>query len=332
MLKSIKPGVGWKKSNRDLLVVQIGFDEQISEVKIGVIEELVREYAYQLRVFVARPAVFVFVLAFAALGSFTLASGGINSSKPGDSFYIAKIVSEKAQLALTFNDIEKAKLGLEFAENRTREIARVLVDFNKDKLDKDNKVQRLTNDFKDEINKIKEYNVVASGKNENLELDEQNEAEFEINDTSIDNLTVTDAQVTPNDDDQKVFSAYLGKVSKGIQLQENNTNKDLHKVLDDATELIENKDYVGTLNKLEEASAIIEIEENAIIVENSNDQIDSEINEIVELLQSEQEIVSTSSEEALPVLDDTNLLVEDEATSTVKEIKDDVELKADSRE
>jgi hypothetical protein len=40
---------------------------------------------------------------------------------PGDFFYFAKVLTEKIQLALTFNDVEKAKLLSEFANERIAE-------------------------------------------------------------------------------------------------------------------------------------------------------------------------------------------------------------------
>ena len=49
-------------------------------------------------------------------------------TKPGDSLYIAKIVSEKTQYALTFDDKSKAQLGLQFATNRVEEMNKVLAE------------------------------------------------------------------------------------------------------------------------------------------------------------------------------------------------------------
>ncbi len=292
-LRKVKPDLLWKNSNRELLISQIGFEHKESEQKVNVLTEVIKDLAMDLKVYASRPGVFVVMLALIALGGPIYAAKNLNKAKPGDSLYIAKIVSEKAQLALTFNQVEKAKLGLEFAENRTREIAKVLVQFNKDRQEKDTKVQKLTNDFKGEINKIKEYEVVKESKiKTDLNTEKITSAVKQGENKSNDEI---DSTIILDDDETKVFSAYLGRAKDGIQL----TEKEFHKVLDDATGLIESKDYVGTLNKLEEASAIIEtVEDNAILdVDNKDLSLNSEIHEIVDLLQAKENIKSTSTKE-----------------------------------
>ena len=292
-LRKVKPDLLWKNSNRELLISQIGFEHKESEQKVNVLTEVIKDLAMDLKVYASRPGVFVVMLALIALGGPIYAAKNLNKAKPGDSLYIAKIVSEKAQLALTFNQVEKAKLGLEFAENRTREIAKVLGQFNKDRQEKDTKVQKLTNDFKGEINKIKEYEVVKESKiKTDLNTEKITSAVKQGENKSNDEI---DSTIILDDDETKVFSAYLGRAKDGIQL----TEKEFHKVLDDATGLIESKDYVGTLNKLEEASAIIEtVEDNAILdVDNKDLSLNSEIHEIVDLLQAKENIKSTSTKE-----------------------------------
>jgi len=77
--------------------------------------------------------------------------GGVyesKNSKPGDSLYIAKIISEQAQLAMTFNDKDKARLGLEFATNRAKEITQVLEESKEPAAQKSETVAKLSQNFK----------------------------------------------------------------------------------------------------------------------------------------------------------------------------------------
>ena len=260
ILKEVRPSSEWKEGNRSLLISQItSAQEEKICIEMGVFEAVFKSIMRDARVFLIQPSVVVVGLVAVLIGMPTLSPGIVNNSKPGDSLYIAKKVSEKAQLAITFNENDKAKLGLEFAENRTREITKVLVEFSKTKKDKDGKVQKLTNDFKEEIGKIKTYDVVSVGV-DNVGEDK----DVDVNE-SIDDAEGEDVVKVETGAEAKVFSASLSRVEDGIELAENNMKADLHEVLDDAKKMIDNKDYIGTLNKLEEANGIIEnVGENGI--------------------------------------------------------------------
>ena len=123
-LKGVRPDREWKKTNRELLYSQISAQAD-DNVKIGWFKSLERQLSIAfLRV--SQPAMTVLLIIIFIFGGSVLSLRAARNTTPGDSMYIAKILSEKTQYALTFNEKSKAKLGLEFAGNRVKEINKVL--------------------------------------------------------------------------------------------------------------------------------------------------------------------------------------------------------------
>ena len=153
-LKKIKPDENWKKNYREVLYSQIsaGQNSEKPESKIRFIFEEV--ILGKIFISFTRP---IWATTLASILILVVGVGGVyasKNSKPGDSLYIAKIISEKAQLAMTFDEKGKAKLGLEFATNRAKEITQVLEEQNYPEDQKTQKVEQLTQNFKKEIAKL----------------------------------------------------------------------------------------------------------------------------------------------------------------------------------
>jgi hypothetical protein len=110
--------------------------------------------------------------------------------------YIAKIINEKTQLALTFDDKGKAQLGLEFATNRVDEMNKVLAE--ESSSNNDQKVEQLVNNFKDQIKEVRTRiaKINPNSKPENV------------------------AGAGKVDNGNTVLSADLGKETQGIQISE----------------------------------------------------------------------------------------------------------------
>lgn len=260
-LKEIKPDESWKKQSRDILLSQISSHEIPAAVESDIY------FLAHIKNFFRQPvAVVVVVLFFLAGGGFASVAASKNT-KPGDSLYIAKKISEKAKLAIAFSSEKKAQLSIEFAGNRAKEIAQVIADDDTNE-SKAEKVGRLAEDFKKEI---------ASAK------------------TSLKKIAEVDSKQSPTEnnnsegapEDSEIFSANLGRTEKGMQIyvQENkeeqsrdlsdsaaasstkenipeipaaNNANNLEKALGEAGEFLKNQDYGGTLNKLSEANDIVE--------------------------------------------------------------------------
>ncbi len=121
-LKATKPDQAWLSSNRDLLA---------SQIFSGAPEEPALSWAIKFnligqRIFQPQYVAIMIVLFFASSGM--IGYNASQSTKPGDSLYVAKRVSERAQFMLAFSDAEKTKLNVEFAAKRVQEMQDVIAD------------------------------------------------------------------------------------------------------------------------------------------------------------------------------------------------------------
>jgi len=201
-LSSLRPDSDWKTKNRELLYNQISSTQNANvpagfSFKYFFNNNIVFQYAQTIP---QSTMVAVFIFVFLVSGSVVSLRASENSV-PGDSFYIAKIMSEKTQLALTFDEKNKALLGIEFAGNRAEEINQVLA---QSQVSEENseKVEKLVVDFKKEIK-------VAKSRLEKINNDGVKNPDEEI----------------LNDDDSLVFSANADKDDVGINIFDPATNK-----------------------------------------------------------------------------------------------------------
>ncbi|MBI4812718.1 hypothetical protein HY798_04795 [Candidatus Falkowbacteria bacterium] len=258
-LRIIKPAAEWKKESRDILLRQIAQGEPIVPLsRFGLaVEFLKNTFPFETMRKLPQPVWAIVLILFFALGGGVIGLKAARDTKPGDSLYIAKIISEKTRLSFTFDDKKEAKLALEFAGNRAKEITQVLVaDENGGK---EKKVEKLSDNFKKEINTAKKKLGKMMVKNINSAGQEKTE-------------------------ETKVFGANLGKEDRGMQLspQENNETavgggekqeeiatstaseiageKNAEGALIEAEKLFDEKNYDATLNKLEEAGKAIDKE------------------------------------------------------------------------
>ncbi|MDP3043201.1 MAG: DUF5667 domain-containing protein [bacterium] len=263
-LKSIKPDSQWEKGNRDLLFNQIcGSQSGDREAGISWIKVLGNIAAHSKMIKqLSQPSFIVCAIVIIVFGGGIAGVKASQNTKPGDSLYIAKIISEKTQFAITFDEKEKAKLGLDFAGNRAREISQVIAESDKNK---EAQVEKLTKDFKNEIKQVKsrleKMNAIAKkGAGDSGATGSSNETQG-------------------TEQDAGVFSANLGKDNQRMEISEpENKNqspaatttetaavktvpvsngKTLENALDEAEKLFNEKNYDGTLNKLNEANDII---------------------------------------------------------------------------
>lgn len=254
-LKNIKPDNEWKRNNRDILLAQISAGNY-SRAEEETVERMVwlNIFSYAKN-FVSQPVAVVSLILCVLFGSGVASIYAARGTKPGDSLYIAKIISEKAQFAIAFGEEKKARLGLEFASNRAKEMSQVLTEEGEGE-DKKETTEKLENNFRNEIkvakNRLKKMNIIKE-----------------------DN----------GGGDNEVFSANLGRENNGMQIYNQNggvskkeeiktdskptaatstikeeikeESSGIKSVLDQAEKMFEEKNYDGTVAKLEEAGKII---------------------------------------------------------------------------
>lgn len=246
-LKTIKPDDNFKRNYREILFSQISAGQTVnkSASNLKIIWQSIRPG--KIFMDLAKP---VWVISLASALILIIGIGGVyvsKSSKPGDSLYIAKIISEKAQLVMAFDEKDKAKLGLEFATNRAKEITQVLEE-SKEPGDKQNKkVEQLSRNFKKEISQVK---------------------------TRL--TTIKAAENQDKAEEPAVFGANLGKNNQRMELAEpvkpaadrqvrpdlaaTTTKENLNspdKALAEAEKMFAEKNYDGTIDKIEEARQIM---------------------------------------------------------------------------
>lgn len=268
-LRNIKPEQSWKKNYREVLYSQISSSRAAVQPKssVQVIWETIMPR--QILINLTRP---IWLASAASVLLLAVGIGGVyasKNSKPGDSLYIAKIISERAQFAVTFNEKDKAKLGVEFAAQRAKEMIQVLNDSKKTAQANGDKLKVLSQSFKKEISQVKKSLTVIKearnkgetkkapaknddsevfganlGKsNERLEISEQSEAgEKETATSASDNLkieTSDNATSTPAGETEEII---------------NKTDK----ILERAEKLFDEKNLDATIGALEEASRAID--------------------------------------------------------------------------
>lgn len=261
-LKEIKPDENWKSQSREILL------SQISSHEIPLTTSGKASFFAHFKNFISQPVAVVAVVLFCLMGGGVASIAASKNSKPGDSLYIAKKISEKAKLAIAFSQEKKAKLSIEFAGNRAKEMAQVIADESGGE-NKAEKVEQLAEDFKKEIasaktrlNKINTVDDKTSPlKNNNSESGAENEEMFSAN------LGRTEKgmqiYVQNNEEPQAGAPTGLAATSSASQnVSASDGANNLQKALGEAEELLNKQDYSGTLNKLSEANSLIENMDN----------------------------------------------------------------------
>ena len=250
-LKNINPDSAWTAGNRDLLLSQItnsGARDlsawQIFVINISSVARTVSKPVYAL-------GAFILVLITGSLFSQQV----FGNAKPNDSLYIARIISEKAKLSTVLNTDDRNKLAVQFATDNAKDISAALANpaFNNDT----NKVQvaQLNNSFSNEINTVKtRISYLSPSKVSSVP---------EVKPTSTDTVSIADS----------------GKDNKGLQLSETpsikttatvttatvtpktliatSTDVTADTLLNEATQLFDNKDYTKAVDKLNAVDELI---------------------------------------------------------------------------
>jgi len=269
-LKSVSPDKEWKERNREILFSQISssgapVEEEIKQIRIFILpQKLVR--------FFSTPAWAVFFVCLIIISGSVFSVRAARLTKPDSSLYIARIISEKAQLAVTFGEEKKAKLSFKFANDHAKDITEILSKTDSSEEPGKSKTEKLSENFKKEMKvaktKLRQMGApINLGKEEgeeeakvfsaNLKKEEQG---MQISEpfgkkevTAENNQPATETIETIKTGEEKATNTPAEKIeSKSVDLG------DAHKVLEEAEGLFDEKDYNGVLDKLKEADNIVE--------------------------------------------------------------------------
>lgn len=285
-LKDIKPDEKWKSNNRSILLNQISGGEEVKVNWLRVLENMLPQ---QLVRQVSQPVWAVILIMALVFGGGIASLNASRDTKPGDSLYIAKVVSEKARVTFTFNEKGKAKLGLEFASNRTKEITQVLAETNGNGK-KEEKVEKLTKNFKKEIETVKlrlaKINVIPQKVENIASEDSSTQAGDQQSESTEETMGIFSANLGKSDERMEISEPIQDDIEAPINSEQASEQQpgdssedqaeviatttsddsseateqfdDIEKILEEAEKLFDEKDYSGTLNKLTEASDIID--------------------------------------------------------------------------
>lgn len=280
-LKNINPDQNWLKSNRELLLTQISNSSSadLSSWKIVLIN------LKSVMQAVSRPAfalgAFIFILIAGSLFSRQIFA----KTKPNDSLYIARIISEKVKLNTMFNSEERDKLSVQFASEHAQDITTVLADPHFNTEANQDQVAKLNDSFnrevdtvKNKINRINRSSVAAPSQptdkiNDVMIADSSKEAQgiqlFENPDnivkptSSVINASTTlneTANLNLNADSLNATSGSSTVASSTLETENAKlTDKpaEVDKILDEVKQLFSQKDYGGAKDKLKEVDEII---------------------------------------------------------------------------
>lgn len=259
-LKNISPEASWLKSNREIL---------LSQISNSGAKELApyRRLAIDVRSFFA--AVSQPVL---ALGSFFLLLVGVSAfghlaftrTKPNDSLYIARIISEKAKLSTVFDSQEREKMEVKFAAGHAEAITEILAQSD---AGDEAQVAKLNDSFNKElatvrtkmatIKKSEPAAVVPSSlQEEEMVMTAGNNKDDAGMQIALSNGTAAPTPAASVLDADKV-PAEVATQTEAVTVADESSSDKAEEVLNEAQSLFENKEYSGALDKLKEVKEMI---------------------------------------------------------------------------
>jgi len=196
-LKEIKPDTSWLKANRDSLYTQIS---NSGATEVSVWTSFVINFKSLLKT-ASAPAISLASLMFILVASSVYGHLLLSNTKPSNSLYIAREISEKAKLSTILDIEEREEMASQFAVSNAQDIINVLSDPN----------------FKDE----KEIAKLSTKLNEEIKTVKKNIAKVEI--PAVQNIETATASAPVISDE--VFSASLEKDPNGISVSEIKTEE-----------------------------------------------------------------------------------------------------------
>ena len=146
-LREIKPDASWLKANRDSLYTQIS---NSGATEISVWSSFIINFKSVLKT-ASAPAVALASIMIALVASGAYGHLLLSKTKPNQSLYIARELSEQAKLTTILNTEAREQMASQFAVNNAQDITTVLSDpaFNNEK-----EIAKLNDKFNEEIKTV----------------------------------------------------------------------------------------------------------------------------------------------------------------------------------
>lgn len=242
-LQDIKPDKQWKAESQEFLRTHIN-----NGVKNGVFSKLmvwVKDFAKVSSQPAFALAAFVLIL----ITGVAFFNPVLSDAKPNNSLYIARIISEKAQLNMTFNKENRDKLSAQFATNHAKDITSLMNDpeFHKEEGSED-KIANLSDDFNNEINSARKSINNINERERNSYTNNSDNKDNEVG-SLLDNSDSNSEDV----EDGLIFSAETKKDDNGLEI--NVQNDETGTFLEPETDVSGETENEENINTNEEETA-----------------------------------------------------------------------------
>ena len=256
-LKSITLSKEMKDNNREVLLSQISNTFVKTENPVKSFSNIKNVFSFIYKPALTVAGIFVFLVGF-----LFLSSGLFSKTKPNNSFYVARILSEKARLNTTFNEDERDALSLQFASNHAQDIATVLMDpeFNTEENKK--AVEKLNASFENEMNKVQSKinkNIESTSEDvviSSSDLIEENGTEIYINDNNEENISNNEVVPEVSSSSDLNVDALEEEINDSYKNLDNIENG--QKMLDEIRTLFNEGNYSEVIEKLNDLKKIVD--------------------------------------------------------------------------
>ena len=223
-LRSVQLPADVKAQSRSVLFAQISQGEPVES--LGWFAKVNILFSRTLQPYTIATAIALFFVTSAFFGW-----QNATQAKPGEAFYSAKRLSERAKMFMTFGEKAQTNLNLEFASNRALEISQLSQEDNSTK-------EELKNEFKKEISAVK---ARLAGK-------------YPVKEP-VDNKDNFATAGTDKNDPKLDISV---PKKNGATPTSTISSSDLAEVLEEVKKSVDKNDYNGVVDKLDQASALID--------------------------------------------------------------------------
>lgn len=150
-LREIKLDESWKKNQRDLLLTQIS---NSAPKELSAWSNFVIVFRNSVKTF-SQPAVAFASFVCLMFGAAVFSHNWLNSAKPTDTMYVARVISEKVKLNTVIDKEAREKMEVQFAACHATDIITALADPEFNTTANEVKVAKLNENFNKEINTVK---------------------------------------------------------------------------------------------------------------------------------------------------------------------------------
>jgi len=221
-LKTVAPDKEWQKNAKSLFMAQINN----SGAKSFTYSDNFKVYLKSLFNLSFKPVAMTIGFFFLLVTSSVFAHQAFESSKPDDSLYIARIISEKAKLSTVLDSKSRERLATKFAASHAQEISSMLADPNFDLEANEDKVARLSDNFNKELDSVRSSVNAWSSDTKDDEEDE------EI-------LATSSQDETLSDDDLIISIADNHKDDNGISVSLNDDEKIIEEEINQEMQILD---------------------------------------------------------------------------------------------